>query len=150
MTLYPDPSQPSPRRFPSGRYTKTNPLRRLFGLQLLSEALPEPLRTKLIRAWLHPRRFDGKQAIQSLYRQRPAEAHLPYLKPSRLGWITYIELEVSRRIVETPRTEITRETRNRLLRAQGAYLSSVYAALAMQIGEAAAQAEFERLVLKAA
>ena len=65
---------PKPPSFPSGRYTHTDPLRREFGLRLLSEPLPEPLRTSLIRAWRRPARFDGNQAIQSLHRQRPDEA----------------------------------------------------------------------------
>ena len=42
MALYPRLPNPS---YPSGRYTRTNPLRREFGLRLLSEPLPEPLRT---------------------------------------------------------------------------------------------------------
>jgi hypothetical protein len=40
--------------------------------------------------------------------------------------------------------------RNRLLGAQGAYLRVVYAALAAQVGESAALAEFERLILSVA
>ena len=65
-----------------------------------------------------------------------------------LGALSLTELEVSRRVVETPRTSISRDTRNKLLRAQGAYLRSLYAALVARLGEAAALAEFERLVLK--
>ncbi len=56
---------PKPPSYPSGRYTHTNPLRREFGLRLLSETLPEPLRTSLIRAWRRPARFDGNEAIQT-------------------------------------------------------------------------------------
>ena len=147
MTLYPSlPSrQPS---YPSGRYLKTDPLRREFGLKLLSEPLPEPLRTTLIRAWRRPVRYDGNQAIQNLHRQRPDEANLPAFPSSLLGVISLTELEVSRRVVETPRTSISRDTRNKLLRAQGAYLRSLYAALVAQLGEAAALAEFQRLLLK--
>ena len=118
MSLYPPlpPRQPS---FPSGRYTRTDPLRREFGLKLLSEPLPEPLRTSLIRAWRRPVRYDGKQAIQSLHRQRPDEAALPLLPPSLLGVLSLTELEVSRRVVETPRTSISRDTRNKLLKRAG-------------------------------
>ena len=146
MTLYPSlPSQPS--SFPSGRYTRTDPLRREFGLRLLSEPLPEPLRTSLIRAWRRPVRYDGKQAIQGLHRQRPPEASLLALTPSLLGVLSLTELEVSRRVVETPRTSISRDTRNKLLAAQGVYLRSLYAALVFRLGEAAALAEFQRLVL---
>jgi hypothetical protein len=136
-----------PSAFPSGRYTHTDPLRREFGLLLLTETLPEPLRSILIRAWRKPRRFDGNQAIQSLHRQRTPEAAFPFLPPARLAWIVLIELEVSRRVVETSRTEIKREERNALLISQGAYLSCLHAALSAKIGEAAALAEFERLLL---
>ena len=147
MALYPPlpPRQPS---FPSGRYLKTDPLRREFGLKLLTEPLPEPLRTFLIRAWRRPVRYDGKQAIQSLHRQRPDEAALPLLTPGLLGVLSLTELEVSRRVVETPRTSISRDTRNKLLAAQGIYLRCLYAALVFQLGEAAALAEFQRLLLK--
>ncbi len=147
MSLYP----PLPTRqpsYPPGRYLKTDPLRREFGLRLLAEPLPEPLRTSLIRAWRRPVRYDGKQAIQSLHRQRPDEAALSILTPGLLGIISLTELEVSRRVVETPRTSISRETRNKLLAAQGIYLRALYAALVFQLGEVAALAEFQRLFLQ--
>ncbi len=70
------------------------------------------------------------------------------LPPSLLGVLSLTELEVSRRVVETPRTSISRDTRNKLLAAQGAYLRSLYLALVFQLGEAAALAEFQRLLLK--
>jgi hypothetical protein len=146
MTL--SPSLPNRQPYPSGRYLHTDPLRREFGLRLLSEPLPEALRPLLIRAWRRPARYDGKQAIQSLHRQRPDEASLPSFLPSLLSVITLTELEVARRVVETPRASISRDTRNKLLRAQGAYLRCLYAALAAQVGVAAALAEFERLLLK--
>jgi hypothetical protein len=146
MTLYPPLS--SARPFPSGRYVHTDPLRREFGLRLLTDTWPEPLRTTLIRAWRKPRRFDGNQAIQSRSRQRLPQASFPFLGAARLVWLALIELEVSRRAVETPRTEIKREERNALLVSQGAYLSCLYAALAAQLGEAAALAEFERLIAR--
>ncbi len=146
MTLYPSlPSHAS--SFPSGRYLKTDPLRREFGLRLLSDPLPEPLRTSLIRAWRRPVRYDGKQAIQSVHRQRPPEASLLELPPALLGVLSLTELEVSRRVVETPRTSISRDTRNKLLAAQGIYLRRLYAAFVFQLGEAAALSEFQRLVL---
>jgi hypothetical protein len=140
----------SPRPFPSGRYHKTNPLRRLFGLRLLAEALPEPLRASLIHAWMLPGRYDGNQAIPGRECQRPPQERLPFLPLSLLDIFTLIELEIGRRIVEIPRTEITREERNRLLREQAAYLRSLYNALAAQLGEAAALAAFERSLLKVA
>src|ERR1051326_4368215 len=132
MSLYPPlpPRQPS---YPSGRYVKTDPLRREFGLRLLSEPLPEPLRTALIRAWRRPARYDGKQAIQSLHRQRPDEASLSLLTPGLLDLISLTELEVARRVVEPPRASISRETRNKLLRAQGSYLSLLYHGLAGRV-----------------
>ena len=84
MTLYPPLPSRNPS-FPSGRYLKTDPLRREFGLKLLTEPLPEPLRTTLIRAWRRPVRYDGKQAIQSLHRQRPDEASLPIISVAAAG-----------------------------------------------------------------
>jgi hypothetical protein len=48
--------------------------------------------------------------------------------------------------VEAPLASISRKTRSTLLSTQGASLRSLSAALAAQIGEAAAQAEFERLL----
>ncbi len=137
---------PKSPTYPSGRYIHTDPLRREFGLRLLAEPLPEPLRTSLIRAWRRPARFDGTQAIQSVHRQRPEQTQLFGLPPRVLCLLTLTELEAARRVVETPRLDITRETRNRLLSAQGAYLRALYAALAAQRGEAGALAEFERLL----
>jgi hypothetical protein len=139
-------SQPQPRPFPSGRYARTDPLRRLFGLQLLAEPLPEPLRPILIWAWMHPGRYNGNQAIPTRERQRLPDNVLLDLPPTRLCGYTQIELEVGRRIVELPRTEITREMRNWLLRAQATYLAALYAALVKQLGEAQAQAEFTRRI----
>lgn len=62
--------------------------------------------------------------------------------------LTLTEMEASSRVVETPRAEISRETRNKLLMAQGAYLRLLYAALVARLGEAGALAEFQRLLLK--
>ncbi|HLW02299.1 MAG TPA: hypothetical protein VKT82_26825 [Ktedonobacterales bacterium] len=135
-----------PRPFSSGRYVHSDPLRREFGLRLLAEPLPEPLRSRLIRAWRRPARYDGRQAIQSVHRQRPDAASFSLLSIRVLGLLAFTELEASRRVVETPRAEISRETRNTLLKAQGAYLRLLYAALAARMGEAGALAEFERLV----
>ncbi len=125
-------------RYPSGRYVHTDPLRREFGLRLLAEPLPEPLRTSLIRAWRRPVRYDGTQALQSVHRPRPDEAGFSLMSARLLGVLALTEMEASRRVVETPRTQISRETRNTLLKAQGAYLRSLYAAL---------QAERRRQVL---
>ena len=148
MALYPLAFASPARRVTAGRPAHSDPLRRLFGLQVLGELLPTPARTVLLRAWMQPRRFDGNQAIQSLHRQRPAEASLPLMAVSQLCLLIYMELEASRRVVETPRTEIKRDLRNALLANQGAYLSSLYAALALHLGEAAALVEFERLLLR--
>ena len=144
MAIFAGP--PRPPSYPSGRYTRTNPLRREFGLRLLAEPLPEPLRTRLIRAWRRPARFDGNQAIQSVHRPRQDQARLFVLPPSALGWLTLTELEVSRRVVEAPLASISRETRNKLLAAQGVYLQQVYVALARQVGDAAALATFQQAV----
>jgi len=135
---------PRPPSYPSGRYTRTNPLRREFGLRLLTDALPEPLRGGLIRAWRKPAHFDGNEALQSVHRQRPDQARLFCVPPRALGLITLTELEVSRRVVEAPLASISRETRNTLLAAQGLYLQQVYVALARQVGEEAALATFQQ------
>jgi hypothetical protein len=137
---------PKPPSYPSGRYTRTNPLRREFGLRLLAEPLPEPLRSSLIRAWRRPPRFDGNEAIPTLHRQRPEQAQLFILPPRVLSPLTLVEMEVSRRVVEAPLASISRETRNKLLAAQGVYLHALSVALARHLGEAAALAEFERLL----
>ncbi|HLW03086.1 MAG TPA: hypothetical protein VKT82_30825 [Ktedonobacterales bacterium] len=135
-----------PPSYPSGRYTRTNPLRREFGLRLLAEPLPEPLRTSLIRAWRRPPRFDGNEAIQNPHRPRPEQAQLLGLSPRMLGLLALTELEVARRVVEAPLSSISRETRNKLLAAQGVYFQYLYVALARQVGEAAALSEFERML----
>src|ERR1043165_5257482 len=107
MTHYPHSPMSSSHPFPSDRYTQMNPLLRQFGLRLLSESMPDLARLALLRAWMHPARFDGNQAIQSLHRQRPAEASFSFFPPSKLRFITEMELAVSRRIAETSRTAIT-------------------------------------------
>ena len=137
---------PKPPSYPSGRYTRTNPLRREFGLRLLAEPLPEPLRVSLIRAWRRPPRFDGNEAIQNLHRQRPDLAQLFGLPPRVLSLLALTELEVSRRVVAAPLASISRETRNKLLAAQGLYLQQVYVTLARQVGEEAALASFQQAV----
>ncbi len=129
------------------RYARTDPLRREFGLRLLFEPLPEPLRTRLIRAWRRPVRYDGAQAIQSLHRPRPDEAALAALSVGLLGVMALTELEAARRVVETPRAAISRDTRNKLLAAQGVALRRLYDALATRLGEDGALAEVERLAL---
>ncbi|HLW01479.1 MAG TPA: hypothetical protein VKT82_22675 [Ktedonobacterales bacterium] len=145
MTLFPHP--PTSPTLPSDRYQHTNPLRRESGLRLLTTGLPEPLRWLLIRAWRRPAHFDGNEALQSIHRQRPGEAQLATLPTRLLGFFTLTELEVSRRVVEAPLSSISRVTRDRLLVAQGAYLRSLYLALATQLGSAeAALAEFQRLL----
>ncbi|HEY7349851.1 MAG TPA: hypothetical protein VH599_16155, partial [Ktedonobacterales bacterium] len=135
--------------FPSGRYLHTNPLRREAGLRLLSGPLPAPLRARLLRAWRRPALFSGEQtplAVQSALRQRPDPTKLYSTPALTLGFFTLTELEVARRVLEAPLASISRMTRNTLLVAQGAYLRLLYAALVAQVGEAAALAEFERLL----
>jgi hypothetical protein len=142
---------PNPPSFPSGRYTHTNPLRREQGLLLLTTSLPEPLRRAIITAWRHPiRRFDGKEAIQSIHRQRPSDAQLARYTPRAIGWMMLAELEVSRRILEAPLANVPRETRHTLLVGQGVYQRRLYDALAAHIGETAALAEFLRLFARIA
>jgi len=131
-----------PRPFPTGRFGHTNPLRRLFGLRLLADPLPEPLHTALIRAWMVPGRFITEPAIQSRQRLRLPADVLAFLPAWRLDTMALIELAVGRRLVEVPRTAITREERNHLLREQGVYLAHIYQALVSQLGEATAQEVF--------
>jgi hypothetical protein len=140
---------PKPPSFPSGRYVHTNPLRREAGLRLLTEPLPEALRWAIIRAWRRPNRLVAPLAlpeVPSAHRQRPAEASLPARSAYMLGLIALVEVEMAQRLVEAPKASMTPVTRNRLLSAQGAYLRSLYAALAAQVGEVAALAEFQRLI----
>ena len=152
MALFPGAPQSGssrPPSFPSGRYAHTNPLRREAGLRLLTESLPEALRWAIIRAWRRPNRFVSAVAsseVPSAHRQRPSEASLPAKTPYTLGLIALVELDVSQKVVEAPLASMPPVARNRLLSAQGAYLGGVYAALAAQVGESAALAEFERLL----
>jgi hypothetical protein len=93
--------------------------------------------------------FSGEQtplAVQSALRQRPDPTKLYSTPALTLGFFTLTELEVARRVLEAPLASISRMTRNTLLVAQGAYLRLLYAALVAQVGEAAALAEFERLL----
>jgi hypothetical protein len=73
--------------------------------------------------------FDGKETIQAAYRQRPGEAELFGIHPHTLGLMALTELKVSRSVVEAPIASISRETRNRLLASQGAFLQRIYSAL---------------------
>jgi hypothetical protein len=138
-----------PPTFPSGRYTYTNPLRREAGLRLLTGPLPERLRWAIIHTWRHPSPFEvGMTALPHLHRQRPDEARLLQASPSLIVVIALTEMEVSRRVVEAPQVNLKPAERDSLLFAQGQYLGWLYAVLARQVGEAAALAEFERLVLQ--
>src|SRR6185312_9100066 len=140
---------PKPPSYPSGRYVHTNPLRREAGLRLLTESLPDALHWGIVRAWRRPGlSSSAARELPSAHRQRPAEASLPGTPPRLLAFIGLVELDVARRLVEAPQASIRPATRNALLTEQGAYLRQVYLALAWQIGEAAALAEFQRLVLK--
>ena len=141
--------QPKAPAIPSGRYTHTNPLRREGGLRLLIEHLPEPLGWAIIRAWRRAglrSRLQPPPDLPSAHRQRPAEASLPGRPPRMLAFLAFVELDVAWRLVEAPQASILPATRNAWLTAQGRYLRQVYLALAAQLGEAAALAEFERLL----
>jgi hypothetical protein len=140
--------QPRSAQVPSGRYLHSNPLRREFGLRLLTASLPEPLGTTLIRAWRQPGRFPGEQEMQSLHRRQMGATELAPLAPKTLAWYVQVELEVSRRVVEAPIASISRGTRNGLLTEQGAYLRRLYDALAGHVGAYVAQAEFARLLAR--
>jgi hypothetical protein len=75
MAVFGGPRKPP--SFPSGRYTITNPLRREYGLRLLTATLPEPLRLVILSAWRRPYLFTCQEtplAVQSAHRQRPDEA----------------------------------------------------------------------------
>jgi hypothetical protein len=141
---------PKSPAIPSGRYTHTNPLRREAGLRLLTESLPEALRWDIVRAWRRPSPQSSMQPaleLPSAHRQRPAEASLCGKPPRMLALIALIEFDVSRRLVEALLASILPATRNALLAAQGRYLRQVYLALAQQVGEAAALAEFQHVLL---
>ncbi|HLV97414.1 MAG TPA: hypothetical protein VKT82_01945 [Ktedonobacterales bacterium] len=140
---------PRPPSFPSDRYLHTNPLRREAGLRLLTEHLPEPLRWDIIRAWRRPSLFHGMEpplALQYAQRQQFDEETLALVWPRTIAWFMLTELEIARRLVEAPLASISRVTRDSLLRTQGVYLRRLYAALAAQIGETTARAEFKRLL----
>jgi hypothetical protein len=146
MALFGGPRKPP--SFPSGRYTLSNPLRREYGLRLLTATLPDPLRLLILAAWRRPYRFSGQEtplAVPSTQRQRPDLTHATV---QTLCWVTLTELEVSRRVLEAPIASISRMTRHTLLVAQGAYLRLLYAALVRQMGEAGALAEFGRLLVR--
>ncbi len=132
--------------FPSGRYTRTNPLLREFALGRLTELLPGAVRSAIITTFRQRIRYDGNEAIQNLHRQRPGRGQL-FATPPRLLWL-YVrtELEVSRRVVEAPLARLSRETRNALLDAQATYLHDIYEALAWQLGDDTAQALFQEAV----
>ena len=137
-----------PPSFPSGRYTLTNPLRREYGLRLLTATLPDPLRALILAVWRRPYLFSGQEtplAVQSAQRQRP---DLTHATAQTVCWVTLTELQVSRRVLEAPLASISRVTRNTMLIAQGAYLRLLYAALVGQMGEAGALAEFGRLLAR--
>jgi hypothetical protein len=113
--------------------------------------MPAPLRALFLNAWRRPYLFTGQEtplAVQSTQRQRPDEATVAKATAQTLAWVTLTELEVSRRVLEAPMASISRVTRNTRLVAQGAYLRLLYAALVRQVGEAAALAEFGRLLLR--
>lgn len=143
---------PTPRRstYPSGRYTRTNPLRREHGLRVLSEYLPEALRWVLIRAWRRPGAYSHPAytpELPSPHRQRPDAASLWGIPPHILVYKTLTELEMARRLVEAPQASIQPVLRNTMLSSQSVYLRRLYDALAEQVGEDAALAEFAGLLL---
>ena len=140
---------PQPPSHPSDRYTRTNPLRREGGLRLLTGNLPEPLRWAIIAAWRRPNPFPNAAyapELPSPRRQRPHPSSLFGKPPRILGYLALIELELARRLVEAPQASMAPALRNTMLFEAGLYLGQVYLALAEQIGEPAALAEFKRLL----
>ena len=145
MALYPRLPNPS---YPSGRYTRTNPLRREFGLRLLTESLLSRCAPASSAPGVGLPTSMAKKPSRTCTASAPPKPAYPSVNPRLLGLITLAELEVSRRVVEAPLASISRVTRNKLLASQGAYLNALYAALAIQLGSAeAACAEFLRLLL---
>lgn len=135
--------------YPSGRYAHTNPLRREAGLRLLTRDLPDPVRWLIIRHWRRPGFPTDKAVPQSLQQaqgQRPDANALMQFTPRSLCWFSFTELEIARRLVEASQESMRPAMRNSLLIGQGVYLRQLYIALARQIGEAAALAEFQSLV----
>jgi len=134
---------------PSARYAISNPLRREAGLRLLTENLPAPLRRLFIPAFRRPPIFTVAEtplAVQGVQRRWPSDAELAQRAVQTLRWRVQTEVEVARRIVEAPRGHPRQATRELLLVAQGAYLRRLYLALVARIGEAAALAEFVRVL----
>jgi hypothetical protein len=121
-------------------------LRREEGIRLLTFTLPDPLRVLVVRAMRRPPRFDGSIvpfALQNLYRRRLSDEELANFSQRGKASLVKTEVEVSRRTIEAPRSEISRGTRNALLMQQGAELRRLYLALCAQIGEAGALAVFQ-------
>ncbi|HEY7356720.1 MAG TPA: hypothetical protein VH590_09650, partial [Ktedonobacterales bacterium] len=115
---------------------------------VLTTYLPEALSWAVIRAWRQPSYFEvGMTALPSPSRQRPGDAVIARAAPGVIAFITLTEMEVSRRVVEAPQVSLTAGERDTLLIAQSLYLRLLYEALARQVGEVAALAEFERLLL---
>ncbi|HEY7355201.1 MAG TPA: hypothetical protein VH590_02010 [Ktedonobacterales bacterium] len=138
---------PKPPSFPSGRYERTNPLRRYAGLRLLSEPLPERLRWAIRRCWRQASYFEvGMTALPSLHRQRPGDALLAQAGVHRIALFMLTELEVSRRVVEAPQVSLKPEERDALLSAQGEYLRRLYVALARLVGTEQALAICEQAI----
>ena len=140
------PTPPSPS---ADRYAVSNPLRREYGLHLLTCTLPDPLRRVLLAGLRRPPRFTGEHtplAVQSLHRRRPSDGQLAQAHLATLGGFTLTELEVTRRLLEAPTRSMTRLTRHALLVAQGAELRRLYGALVARLGEAGALATFQALL----
>src|SRR5579862_4536391 len=113
------PQAPVP---PSGRYTRTKPLRREHGLRLLTASLPEPLRCILLCAWRRPGQYwSVDQDWPHPYRQRPDDAFLLSKPPRTLGYLAVVELELARRLVEAPQASIWPTVRNTMPKEQGMY-----------------------------
>ncbi|HEY7348635.1 MAG TPA: hypothetical protein VH599_10005 [Ktedonobacterales bacterium] len=138
---------PPPPRPPFGRYRFSNPLRREYGIRLLTLTLPEPLRLVLTRALRRPPLFDGQQtplAVQSAHCRRLNDAELARASQQTKSTLVLTEVEVTRRTLEAPLGSISRMTRNTLLIAQGVQLRRLYLALVAQLGQAAALAVFQQ------
>ncbi|HEY7349807.1 MAG TPA: hypothetical protein VH599_15935 [Ktedonobacterales bacterium] len=138
MALVTGRSSSSPSIPPSARFAFSNPLRREYGLRLLTGNMPEPLRGVLIKGLRRPPLFSGQQtplAVQSAHRRRLSDTGLLKATVNITNWLIVTELGVTRRTVEAPLGSISRVTRNTLLVAQGAQLRRLYLALMEKLGD---------------
>ena len=102
---------PQPSRPPVSRYRYTTPLRREWGIRLLTYTLPERLRVLVGRGLRRQPLFDGTIiafALPSLYREHLSDDSLARMSQRGKATFVQVEVEVARRIVEAPQDSITR------------------------------------------